>query len=259
MTFGGVRSAPLAFAGLLAAAGGAWWVTAERMAGMDAGPGTGLGTLGWFTGAWAVMMAAMMLPSLAPTAAAYATLSRHRTPRPWLLFTAGYMLVWTAAGVLAYGLFTLGKSWFGAPLAWHAGGRPLAAGVLSLAALYELTPPKRACLARCGDALQRGTLRSAQQRSVGFACGVRNGGWCIGCSWALMAALFALGVMSLGWMALIAGLVAIQKLSPTPTAARAVTAGVLVVLALGLLVAPGLVPGLVVPGRHSAMHAMRMS
>ena len=62
---------------------------AERMAGMDAGPGTSLGTLGWFTGAWAVMMAAMMLPSLAPTAEAYATVARRRTPRPWLLFTAG--------------------------------------------------------------------------------------------------------------------------------------------------------------------------
>ena len=56
-------------AALLAAAGLAWWLTADRMAGMDAGPGTALGALGWFTGVWAMMMAAMMLPSLAPTAA----------------------------------------------------------------------------------------------------------------------------------------------------------------------------------------------
>jgi hypothetical protein len=54
---------------LLAAAGLAWWSTAERMAGMDAGPGTALGSLSWFMGVWAMMMAAMMLPSLAPTAA----------------------------------------------------------------------------------------------------------------------------------------------------------------------------------------------
>jgi predicted metal-binding membrane protein len=229
------------------------------MAGMDAGPGTRLVTLGWFTGAWALMMAAMMLPSLAPTAAAFATLSHRRTPKRWLLFTAGYMLVWTAAGVLAYGLFALGKSWFAAPLAWDAGGRPLAAGVLGLAALYELTPTKRACLVRCRDALRSGHVGPGERRSIGFARGVRNGAWCVGCSWALMAALFALGVMSIAWMALIAVLVTIQKLSPTPTVPAALTAGVLAALASGLRVAPGLVPGLVVPGGHAAMHAMGMS
>ncbi|HYB30718.1 MAG TPA: hypothetical protein VEF89_29240, partial [Solirubrobacteraceae bacterium] len=48
---------------LLALAAGAWWSTADRMAGMDGGPGTDLGTLGWFLGVWLVMMAAMMFPS----------------------------------------------------------------------------------------------------------------------------------------------------------------------------------------------------
>src|ERR1035438_6039817 len=64
-------------AALLAAAGLAWWSTAERMAGMNAGPGTALGSVGWFTGVWATMMAAMMLPSLAPTAAVFAALVRR--------------------------------------------------------------------------------------------------------------------------------------------------------------------------------------
>jgi predicted metal-binding membrane protein len=259
MTFSRVRSAPLACVGLLAAAGVAWWVTAERMAGMDAGPGTNLRTIGWFTGAWAVMMAAMMLPSLGPTAAAYATLSRDRTPRPWLLFTAGYMLVWTAAGVLAYGVFTLGKSLLAAPLAWHAGGRLLAAAVLGLAALYELTPAKHACLLRCRAAPRSGNGGWRERRSIGLASGLGNGGWCLGCSWALMATLFALGVMSLAWMALITALVTTQKLSPTPALAIAITAAVLAVLAFGLLVAPGLLPGLVVPSGHTATHATGMS
>jgi predicted metal-binding membrane protein len=259
MTVRGVRSQPLAFAGLLAAAGVAWCVTAVRMAGMNAGPGTDLGTLGWFTGVWVVMMAAMMLPSLGPTAAAYATLSEDRTPRPWLLFTAGYMLVWTAAGVLAYGVFTLGKSLFASPLAWHAGGRPLAAAVLGLAALYELTPLKHACLLRCRNAPRSGTGGSREQRSIGLAGGIANGGWCLGCSWALMATLFALGVMSFAWMALIAALVTTQKLSPKAAVATTITAGVLAALAIGLLVAPSLVPGLVVPGKHTTMQATRMS
>src|ERR1700681_259333 len=64
-------------AALLAAAGLAWWSTADRMAGMDAGPGTALGSVSWFTGVWATMMAAMMLPSLAPTAAVFAALVRR--------------------------------------------------------------------------------------------------------------------------------------------------------------------------------------
>src|SRR5690242_9270037 len=66
---------------LFALAGAAWWSTADRMAGMDAGPGTDLGSLGWFLGIWVVMMAAMMFPSLAPTAALYARMTRGRGHR----------------------------------------------------------------------------------------------------------------------------------------------------------------------------------
>jgi predicted metal-binding membrane protein len=95
------------------------------------------------------MMAAMMLPSLVPTAAVYATLTHLREPSRWLLFAGGYLLAWSAAGVAAYGLFELGKELFAGALAWHAGGRWLTAGVLALAAGYQLTPMKRACLARC--------------------------------------------------------------------------------------------------------------
>jgi predicted metal-binding membrane protein len=140
-------------AALLAAAGLAWWSTADRMARMDAGPGTALGSVGWFTGVWATMMAAMMLPSLAPTAAVFAVLVRRRLSRV-LLFAGGYLLVWSVAGIGVYGLFELGKSLFAASLAWHGGGRWLAAGVLALAALYQLTPLKRAFLSRCRRPLQ---------------------------------------------------------------------------------------------------------
>ena len=111
----------LVLVALLFALGGvAWWVTAERMAGMDAGPGTDLGALGWFLGVWVVMMAAMMFPSLAPTVALYTTMTRQRGLTLPLLFTTGYLLVWGAAGLAAYGLFELGRSVFGGDLAWHA-------------------------------------------------------------------------------------------------------------------------------------------
>jgi predicted metal-binding membrane protein len=79
----------------------------------------------------------------------------------------------------------------------------------------------------------------------------------VGCSWALMAALFALGVMSLSWMALIAGLVALEKVGPWGRTAKVATAGFLVVLAIAILVLPHDVPGFVVPRLPAPMHAMR--
>ena len=242
---------------LLLAAGVAWWSTAVRMAGMDAGPGTSLGALGWFTGVWALMMAAMMLPSLAPTAAVYATLTRRREPSRWLLFAGGYLLVWSAAGVLAYGLFELGKDLFAGDLAWRADGRWLTAGVLALAAVYQLTPLKHACLARCRSPQQLLAGRRLGGRPSALAMGVRSGRWCIGCSGALMVALFALGVMSLTWMALVAALVVFEKLGPWLRAASAATALVLVALTVGIVASPHEIPGLVVPGSHAAMHAMK--
>jgi predicted metal-binding membrane protein len=243
-------------AALLAAAGSAWWWTAERMAGMNAGPGTALGSVGWFTGVWAAMMAAMMLPSLAPGAAIFAASVRRELSR-LLLFAGGYLLVWSAAGVLAYNLFELGKSLLGGSLAWHSGGRWLAAGVLALAALYQLTTLKRAFLMRCRSPLRLLDSTRQNTRRGALLIGLRNGGWCLGCSWALMAALFALGVMSLTWMALIAVLVALEKVGSWRRGARLATAGVLVLLAAAILTVPHDVPGFVVPSSPGSLHTMK--
>jgi predicted metal-binding membrane protein len=245
-------------AALLAAAGLAWWSTGARMAGMNAGPGTALGSVGWFAGVWATMMAAMMLPSLAPAAAVFAASVRRELSRV-LLFAGGYLLVWSLAGLAAYGLFELGRSLFAGSLAWQGGGRWLAAGVLAVAALYQLTPLKRAFLSRCRIPLRFMDSSGPNAQSQALAAGLRNGGWCFGCSWALMAALFALGVMSLTWMALIAVLVVLEKVGPWARGASLATAGVLVVLAAAVLAAPHEVPGFVVPGPPASSHmAMAM-
>lgn len=244
-------------AALLGAAGLAWWLTADRMTGMDAGPGTALGSVGWFTGIWTTMMAAMMLPSLAPTTAVFAALVRRELSRV-LLFASGYLLVWSITGIGAYGLFELGKSLFAGSLAWHSGGRPLAAGVLALAALYQLTPLKHAFLLRCRSHVRSLDTPWQRTRRGAFAMGLRNGGWCLGCSWALMAALFALGVMSLTWMVLIAVLVALEKIGPWGRAAKLATAGFLVVLAVAILTVPHELPGFVVPGSPSSTHTMKV-
>ena len=251
--FAAVRARLGLVALLVGLAGLAWGWTARQMAGMDAGPGTDLGRLGWFVGVWVVMMAAMMFPSVSPTVALYARMTRRRGLDRPLLFTAAYLLVWAAAGVVAYGGFALGRNLFGSALAWDGGGRWLAGGVLALAALYELTPLKNVCLAKCRSPL--GFLLGGWRdgRSGAFEMGARHAAWCVGCCWALMAALFALGVMSLVWMALVAALITVEKTLPWRQAATWTTTAVLLGLAVALLVAPHSVPGLVVPSGMSDM------
>lgn len=244
------RSHPVVVALLLLAAAAAWCATAVRMAGMDAGPGTPLGSLGWFAGAWTVMMGAMMLPSLAPTAALYASLDRRGR---WLFVVTGYLLSWSAAGVAAYAVFEIGTQLSGSALGWNAGGRYVAAGVLVMAAGYQLSPMKHACLTRCRSARQLLTGRPLDGWAGAFRAGVRSGRACIGSSWAMMAALFALGVMSVTWMALVAALVACEKLAPRPRTATLAAALALAVLAAGVATAPQTVPGLMIPADHSAM------
>ena len=242
---------------LLGLGGLAWWVTAERMTGMDAGPGTDLGVLGWFVGVWVVMIAAMMFPSLSPTVALYAKMTGARGPSRGLLFAAGYLLVWGAAGVLAYALFLIGRGLFADSLAWHAGGQWLATAVLFAAAIYELTPLKDVCLHKCRSPLGflLGVWRDGPRGALEM--GAKHAAWCLGCCWALMAALFALGVMSLAWMALLAALITLEKTFPWRRAATWSTTVVLLALAAGLLAAPHAVPGLVVPaGGHAGAHAM---
>jgi predicted metal-binding membrane protein len=241
---------------LFALAALAWWSTADRMSGMDGGPGTDLGGLGWFLGVWVVMMAAMMLPSLSPTVALYSSMTRRRGLAQPLLFTTAYVIVWGAAGLVAYGIYRAGRELLGSQLAWHSAGRWVAAGVLVAAAVYELTPLKDACLSKCRSpfGFLMGSWRDGRRGALEL--GGRHATWCLGCCWGLMAALFALGVMSIAWMAFVAALIALEKTLPWKRVATWGTAAILIALAIGLLAAPDSVPGLVVPSSHSAMHAM---
>jgi predicted metal-binding membrane protein len=238
---------------LLALAAVAWWSTADRMGGMDDGPGTDLGALGWFLGVWVVMMAAMMFPSVSPTVALYARMTRRRAPAAPILFTAGYLVTWTAAGLLAYGIFVLGRALLGGELAWDGAGRWLAGGTLLVAAAYELTPLKDVCLTKCRSPLGflMGSWRDGLAGAVSM--GARHGAWCVGCCWALMASLFALGVMSLAWMAVVAALIALEKTVAWGRAMTYATAVFLVALGVALIVAPDAVPGLTIPSHGEAM------
>jgi predicted metal-binding membrane protein len=175
-----------------------------------------------------------------------------------LLFTAGYLLVWSAVGLVAYALARIGAELFGDVLAWDRAGRWVAGTTLLVAAVYELTPLKNVCLGKCRSPL--GFLLGSWRDGLSGATqmGARHGAWCVGCCWALMASLLALGLMSVVWMALVAGLIAFEKLIPSRRAATYGTAAVLLVLGVLMLFAPNVIPGLTIPetGSMSPMDEM---
>jgi predicted metal-binding membrane protein len=227
---------------VLAAIG--WWWTIRQMHGMDNGPWADLGTFGWFVSIWIVMMAAMMFPSVAPTVALYSRMSRRRLSSS--AFVAGYLITWTAAGVAAFLIGMIVHAVAG-NFAWEHAGQYLTGATLLVAAGYELTPLKHVCLSKCRSPLGflLGSWRDGWSGAVRM--GLKNGVWCVGCCWALMASLFALGIMSPSWMAVVAGLIAVEKILPWH---RLATYGVtIVLLVLGVLVifAPDIIPALSVP------------
>jgi predicted metal-binding membrane protein len=244
---------------LLALAAAGWLVTNARMGAMASMPATDFGELGFYLTVWVVMMAAMMFPSVAPTVLMYDRMRKGHRARgtgaaadATALFVAGYLGVWTAAGLAAYGLFDLVRSLDPAFLAWDEAGRYVTGGVIAAAAVYQVTPLKRACLVKCRSPMMFLAERWRDGRSGALELGLRHGAWCLGCCWALMAALFAVGVMSLGWMALIAAFIAAEKLLPRPVAARRAVAALLLALGLGVALVPASVPGFSEPSGHEA-------
>jgi predicted metal-binding membrane protein len=232
---------------LIGVAAVCWAITVRRMQGMDMGPGTDLGALGWFAVVWVTMMAAMMLPSLIPMALTYAGASPSERGSSTAVFAFGYLVTWLGAGVLAYavirGVRSLDLSW----LAWDRGGPYVAGGVILGAALYELTPVKSASLRHCRNP-ELLTRRWRPGPAGALRMGLEHGGFCVGSSWALMAVLFAVGVMNVAWMIVVAALVAIEKLLPSRRVAIGATAVFVAVLGLAVAFAPGQVPGLTIPG-----------
>jgi predicted metal-binding membrane protein len=233
-------------------AAGAWAVTGDRMGGMDAGPGTELGGLGWFAVVWVTMMAAMMLPSIAPMVLAHARVQIGATPA----FVAGYLLTWAAVGMLGYALVEGVRSLDLGVLAWDEAGPYVAGGAILAAAVYQLSPLKQRSLRRCRDPRAFVSWHWRAGRVGALRMGIEHGRLCVASSWALMAALFALGVMSVGWMLLVAALIATEKLLPWPTVATRGIAVLLAVLGIALAFAPDDVPGLTIPGSPAAMEAM---
>jgi predicted metal-binding membrane protein len=238
---------------MLALTAAAWALTAERMAGMDAGPTSELGDVGWFTLTWLLMMAAMMLPALTPMVVAYSR--RAGSPVATAAFSAGYLAAWLGAGFVAYAAIESVRAFELGFLSWNESGRFIAAAVIAGAGVYQLSKPKRAFLRRC---CERSTFVDEHFRPGApgaLRMGVEHGGHCVGSSWALMSALFALGVMSVTWMALVAVLIAAERVLPRAT--RMAVVLVFATLGIGVALVPGRMPGLTVPETQS-MSQMQM-
>jgi predicted metal-binding membrane protein len=178
-------------AALTAVALAGWFASALTMRGMA--PMDGPGSLASFLWLWIAMSAAMMLPALVPAA----SLAAH-VGRSGAVFVGGYFAVWAAAGLVA----------FEAARALAGAGRWLSVAAILLAAVYQLSPLKHACLRRCrsplGSLLRRGALHA----------GLEHGAVCLGCCWALMLALLALGVGSMLGMAAVAAAILVEKATP---------------------------------------------
>jgi predicted metal-binding membrane protein len=202
--------------------------------------------LGAFVAAWAVMMAAMMLPSAAPMVLLYRTVARGQAARgnplvPTWIFVLGYLVLWAAFGVLVY----LAGRAVDAALAGSmvlAGWAPYGvAAVLLVAGLYQFTPLKRVCLRQCQSPL--GFLLEHWKPGPGgaFRMGLEHGLYCCGCCWGLMAVLVVAGAMGLAWVALIALVVAAEKLLPRGQWATRIAGGLLLGLGTLVLAQPGAV------------------
>lgn len=195
-----------------------WWWSVQMADQMTGGATDGMGmhgamSFGSFVLAWVAMMAAMMLPAVLPVVRLYARAAAHGRAAPVPFFVIGYLGVWTAVALPGY-------------LVWRAIEMPLAAGdgwvgrlaggSLIAAALWQLTPLKAVCLRHCrspmGFFLRFGGRVTRPTGAVHM--GMAHGFFCLGCCWALFAVLVAAGAMSLLWMAILAGLIVLERNGP---------------------------------------------
>jgi predicted metal-binding membrane protein len=224
----------------LALAALGWWWTAVTADEMDADMMMGaeaVMSLAAFLFAWLAMMVAMMFPAVLPVVNIYRRAAARRTVAPVPLFLAGYIVVWSALGLPAY-------------LAWRRLAGPLseasptagriAGVVLRAAAGYQLSPFNAVCLRHCRSPLsffmQHG--KDLQRPSGAVLAGARHGLYCVGCCWMLMAVLVAFGTMELAWMAGLALLILVEKVTRVGEQVALAAGVAFLVLGVVLLIDP---------------------
>ena len=194
---------------------------------------------------WTLMMAAMMVPSVAPLASRYARMIHPRTWFGLLAFVVGYLLVWATTGVLAYIL-----RWGMATVAMQSYRAATGAAVVTymLCGLYQFTPLKHTCLSQCRAPfsllLQYASWRGALRH---LRVGLHHGVYCVGCCWALMSLLALFGMMNITAMLLLTLVITSEKLWTKSLHVSRLVGLACFVLALAVTWFPALAPSLIVP------------
>jgi predicted metal-binding membrane protein len=192
-----------------------------------------------FLAMWVAMMVAMMFPTAAPMMLTFAQIAAGKERRgqpfvPTWVFVAGYLVVWTGFGVLAY-LAALGANQLAERSMWLQGHGPQFGGVvLILAGLYQLSPLKNVCLTTCRSPMAF-ILRSWRDGRIGaLRMGLEHGLYCLGCCWLLFVLLFPLGIMNIGAMVLLTLLIFAEK--SWPLGHRIAQGAAVALVAYGVLV-----------------------
>ena len=190
---------------------------------------------------WVMMAVAMMLPTAAPILKSYANIQSQEGKKTSafsiFLLTLGYLTIWVGFGLVAtlvqWGLTEIQTM---SPVMAPA-SMIFSASILLLAGIYQFTPAKQACLIRCQlpfPYFSRRTKQSFFRSFTGsYVMGLEQGFFCLGCTWAIMAVMFAVGVMNVIWMAILGFLMGIEKVIPNPWVTRGI--GLFLIL-WGLLV-----------------------
>jgi len=215
------RERTLILALLLILAAASWAILiwqASMMNSMGMGLTMGMGAP-LFLAIWGVMMIAMMFPATAPMNLAFSRVQRerHSGRRPsvstWI-FVGAYLLIWTLFGVLAY--LIASAAWeLAQQLPWLLlNATRIGGSVLIVAGLYQFTPLKRVCLAKCCTPLDfiRGSWRSGSTGA--FRMGLEHGIYCLGSNWLLFVLLFPLGIMNIAAMAELTVVIFAEKMFP---------------------------------------------
>ena len=197
-----------------------------------------------FVVAWQVMTAAMMLPTSLPLVRLFIGAS-HAQAHPRLVlgaFLGGYFAIWTGFAVVALafdaGLHETVDRW-----AWLASRPHLVTGpILLLAGAFQFSPLKERCLDACRTPMEFLWRHYGRGPRRAWRLGIRHGVFCLGCCWALMLVMFAVGVGNIVWMAGLTGVMAIEKTAPWGRRLVPPVGATLLLWGAALLLRPDLVP-----------------
>ena len=168
-----------------------------------------------YAAAWILMIAAMMLPTTLPLFAAFDRLTAQRADhaRLLMLLGLGYVTMWGIFGLLVHPLHSALLAIVDRVpvLAWN--GWLIAAAIIALAGTFQFSALKHRCLEKCRTPLSfvMQHWRGQAPARHAFTLGAHHGLFCVGCCWALMLLMFAVGTGSLGWMLLLAAIMAVEK------------------------------------------------